>query len=135
MNKTNKEWENEFDEKFPRLGEEEVGAIYRFCRIMDLPEGDSRSIKSFISQIIIQARDEGYSKGYDDRGAQGSESLRTALEMVKTTKAETLEKVREMVVEEIKKIPTEYPDHESDDFDKGNKNMKDKILSLLSIKL
>ena len=44
------------------------------------------------------------------------------------------EEVIDKVVEEIKKIPTEYPDHESDDFDKGNKNMKDKILSLLSKK-
>lgn len=33
--------------------------------------------------------------------------------------------------EQIESVPTEYPEYESDDYDRGLKYMKEKILSLL----
>lgn len=50
------EMEKRFDERFPRGNDE---SIYRFCRL-DFPEGDFRSIKSFIQSEInlaIENRD------------------------------------------------------------------------------
>ncbi len=43
-------WEADFDKNFTRLGDD-WDPMLRFCRL-DLPEGDSRSIKSFIKKIL-----------------------------------------------------------------------------------
>ena len=48
------QWKFQFDKDFPRENDE---SLLRFCRL-DFPEGDGRSIKSFISKLIESTRKE-----------------------------------------------------------------------------
>ena len=68
MKQENKDWREEFDKMFPRLGDE-VNSIYRYCRL-DYPEGDERSIEYFIQSLDKQAEkqrediEKAYQRGY-----------------------------------------------------------------------
>ena len=72
----------EFEEKFNELfsfHESQTG------------ESERENMKNF----LFQAFDAGYEKGFDDRGARGSEALGVALKLVKEARQKILEEMEE----------------------------------------
>ena len=52
-------------------------------------------------------------------------------ELIKVIK-KALDEQRKEIIEELEKIPVEYPNYESDDYDNGNKRFKEEILKFLN---
>lgn len=62
----------------------------------------------------------------------GSEHGLARMEELNSFNTTTHKGIVEIMRERIEKIPTEYPEYESNDYDKGSKDMKSRILKELN---